>query len=55
VQDRVEHRVEIWSAILSGCPSVTDSEVKRWRVAAAAAAAGDASSVGRMVVDIAVD
>jgi hypothetical protein len=22
---------EIWSAILSGCPSVTDSDVKRWR------------------------
>ena len=22
---------EIWSAILSGCPSVTDSEVKKWR------------------------
>src|SRR5215831_2035675 len=22
---------EIWSAILSGCPSVTDSEVKRYR------------------------
>src|SRR5438477_6982075 len=22
---------EIWSAILSGCPSVTDSEVNRWR------------------------
>ena len=22
---------EIWSAILSGCPSVTDSEEKRWR------------------------
>src|SRR6266536_1627010 len=24
---------EIWSAILSGCPSVTDSEVKTWRCA----------------------
>src|SRR5437867_13053674 len=24
---------EIWSAILSGCPSVTDSEVKSWRCA----------------------
>src|SRR6202142_4204073 len=22
---------EIWSAILSGCPSVTDSEVNKWR------------------------
>src|SRR5580700_1757409 len=22
---------ETWSAILSGCPSVTDSEVNRWR------------------------
>src|SRR5436190_15302977 len=22
---------EIWSAILSGCPSVTDSDVKKWR------------------------
>ena len=29
VEDGVEHASEIWSAILSGCPSVTDSEVKR--------------------------
>src|SRR6185436_12504444 len=26
---------EIWSAILSGCPSVTDSDVNRWREAMA--------------------
>ena len=23
--------IEIWSAILSGCPSVTDSDVNNWR------------------------
>ena len=27
--DRVEHESEIWSAILSGWPSVTDSDVNR--------------------------
>src|SRR5689334_3154301 len=31
-RSRIESRTasEIWSASLSGCPSVTDSEVKRW-------------------------
>src|SRR5205814_3175069 len=30
---RIASRIEseIWSAILSGCPSVTDSDVNRWR------------------------
>ena len=28
---RRESESEIWSAILSGCPSVTDSDVNRWR------------------------
>src|SRR3984893_10680926 len=43
---------EIWSAILSGCPSVTDSEVNRYSVSAAVmkrsfrTRAGDLDEVG---------
>src|ERR1041384_3853853 len=34
---------EIWSAILSGCPSVTDSDVKTWRAMVIGVARGGLS------------
>jgi hypothetical protein len=55
VQDRVEHRVRDLVGDLVGVPlgdRLRGEEVAR---RGRAAAAGDASSVGRMVVDIAVD